>query len=187
MMVDWRGLNSAQFWNIHKFWGAKRVLASHHSTLLSVKAILGLNPQGQTPSNTEESGVLCITALDGYPLHSGQHPLYSVGNPYICATAIHEPGYSSLLSLTLLTSTFCFQLTFAHAQAEPPEPRHRLICNRQSITLCVKKLGPPCVSSLWRQVMECGGNRRQWRFQMETKCHSETIRVPLRKMYLNTH
>ena len=68
-----------------------------------------------------------------------QHPLYSVGEPCICATALYEPCYSSLLSPTLLTSTFCFWLTFAYSQAEPPEPHHRLICNRHIYHICMSR------------------------------------------------
>src|SRR5882724_11137492 len=49
----------------------------------------------------------------------------------------------SLPSSTLLTSAFCFRLTFAYTRAEPPEPCHWLICNRHSCH--VKKLGP----TLW--------------------------------------
>src|SRR5882724_11523282 len=83
------------------------------------------------------AGVLCHHSPRQISLAFGQHPLYSVSDPYICTTALYEPCYSSLPSLTLLTSTFCFQLTFAYAQAKPPKPHHWLICNRHIYHICM--------------------------------------------------
>jgi len=38
--------------------------------------------------------------------------------------------------------------------------------------------------SFLKEAMECDGKMRQWRFSMETRCHSETIRCHWRKLYL---
>src|SRR5882724_5461142 len=103
--------------------------------------------------------VLCHHSPRWISLTFGQHSLYSVGDPYICATALYGPCYSSLPSPTLLTSTFCFQPTFAYTQAKPPEPCYWLICNRHIYHAAHQEARPdPVVPSLLRQAVECGGN-----------------------------
>jgi len=149
------------FETYHKFWGAKWA-PSFTTTLHSSQWRLSLDliPKGPNPIKYWGICVLCHHSPRRISLAFGQHPLYSVGNPYICATAIHEPGYSSLLSLTLLTSTFASSWHFAHAQAEPPEPRHRLICNRHIYHVCASRSwAQPCVSITLETSHECGGNR----------------------------
>src|SRR5882724_3562999 len=95
--------------------------------------------EGLSSAGNIQGTVLCHHSPRWISLAFGQHPLYLVSDPYICATATHEPCYSSLLSPTLLTSTFCFRPTFAHARAEPPEPRHQLICNRHDYHVCASR------------------------------------------------
>ena len=109
--------------------------------------------------------VLCHHSPRWISLTFRQHPLYSVSDPYICATALYKPCYSSLPSPTLLISTFCFWPTFAYAQAEPPEPHHWLICNRHIYHIYMSRSqARPCGSIT--SVTSCGmwWKARQWRF-----------------------
>src|SRR5882724_7182545 len=86
----------------------------------------------------------------------------------------------SLPSSTLLTSTFCFQPTFAYARAKPPEPCHRLICNRHIYHVCTSRSQAQlCGSTTSERSHGMRWKPRQWRLLMETRCHLETIRVPL--------
>src|SRR5882724_3437658 len=68
-----------------------------------------------TTKATSQGAVLCHHSPRWISRAFGQHPLYLDGDPYICTTALYKPCYSSLPSLRLLTSTFCFWPTFASA------------------------------------------------------------------------
>src|SRR5882724_12784871 len=105
-----------------------------------------------------------ITSLDRYPLHSDNIHYIQMAT-LICSTALYKPCYSSLLSPTLLTSTFCFWLTFAYAQAKPPEPHHQLICNRHIHHVCASRSqAQPCGSITLETSCGMWWKPRQWRF-----------------------
>jgi len=124
--------------------------------------------------------VLCHRSPRQISLAFGKHPSYLVGDPYICATALYEPCYSSLPSPTLLTSTFCFWPTFAYTRAEPPKPHHWLICNRKIYHVCPSRIqAQPCGSITSETSHGMWWKLRQWRLKMEAKFHWETIGVPL--------
>jgi len=89
-----------------------------------------------------------ITALDGYPLHSDNihyirwQPLY-----------MHYRPLQTILFITsvptLLTSTFCFWMTFAYARAEPPSHIISSFVTGTSITsACQEAQSDPVVPSL---------------------------------------
>src|SRR5882724_11171638 len=108
--------------------------------------------------------VLCHHSPRWISLTFREHPLYSVSNPYICTTALYGPC-SSLPSPTLLTSTFCFWLTFAYARAKPPEPCHWLICNRHIYHVCMSRSqARPCGSITSETSCGMWWKPRQWRF-----------------------
>src|SRR5882724_2551317 len=99
-----------------------------------------------------------ITALDGYPSHLDKHPLYSVGNPYICATALYGPCYH-------FHPRHSLHLPFASGQhllmPEPSHPSHVIgsFVTGTPITSVHQEARPDSVvPPLLRQAMECGGN-----------------------------
>src|SRR5882724_2322855 len=116
-----------------KFFFGLHNSASPRLLIMTSLFILRYFEHGRTDWDSQSfklgGGVLCHHSPRWISLAFGQYPLYSVGNPYICATTLYKPCYSLLPSLTLLTSIFCFQKTFAYARAELPKPHHRLICN----------------------------------------------------------
>ena len=143
--------------------------ASPKLLIMTSLFILRYFEHGQTDWDSQYfklgGGVLCHHSPRWISLTFGQHPLYSDGNPYICTTTLYEPCYSSLLSPTLLTSTFCFRLTFAYSRAEPPEPHHWFICNRHIYHVCMSRSqAQPCGSITSETSHGMWWKPRQWRF-----------------------
>jgi len=142
----------------------------------------------QGPSKPENVVTLyCATiALGGYSPHLKIH--YSRCN--LClymrhhlwrTLAIYNPVSSLLPSIT--SSWFYFCQSQATHGSHPSAHHISLIYH----TCCIKRGSPTLASSyhFWKKLW-MWWKMRQWRFLMETRCHSETIGWPLAGTYLST-
>src|SRR5882724_87329 len=104
-------------------------------------------------------------------------------SPYICGTTFSELWHFTLWASSLLPSTY-FWLNLL-----PSEPSHSQVTSSahphqlSSIKLAHQSINRGGLTlqflSFLKEAVECDGKTRQWRFSMETRCHSETIGVPL--------
>src|SRR5882724_7739172 len=106
--------------------------------------------------------VLCHHSSRRISLTFGQHPLYLVGDPYICTTALYRP-WSSLPSPTLLTSTFASGRRLL--TPEPSHPSHIIgsFVTGRTITSAHQE-ARPCGSITSETSHGMWWKPRQWRF-----------------------
>src|SRR5882724_6852258 len=102
----------------------------------------------------------CIVHSPGWiSLTFGQHPLYSVSDPYICATALYRQCYH-------FHPRHSLHLPFASGRhlltPEPSHPSHIIgsFVTGTAITSARQEARPDSVvPPLLRQAVECGGNQ----------------------------
>src|SRR5882724_11728504 len=106
---------------------------------------------------------------------------------YICGIIFGKPWQSTLWASSLLPSTLLLA-NFASVQAEPLAG-HIFGSSTASLIYhtCASKGWPdPVVPIIYERSHGIQWKLRQWRFLMETRCHSETIRVPLAETVFKT-
>src|SRR5882724_10561738 len=101
-------------------------------------------------------------------------------SPYICSTTFSKLWHFTLWASSLLPSTY-FWLNLLPSELSHSRSHPRLIHIGPHLSSLHIKRGD---LTLWflsflKEAVECDGKTRQWRFSMETRCHSETIGVPL--------
>jgi len=146
--------------------------------LLTAKLMV-LGPAQETRTCRD---VLCYHSPRRIFLTFRQDPLYSRCRPLPIYAAPPSANSGNLRfrpchSFHPLTSSqFCFCLSQATHGSHP-----RLIHISPHLSSLHIKRGSLTLRflSFLKEAVECDGKMRQWRFLMETRCHSETIGVPL--------
>src|SRR5882724_3929485 len=101
-------------------------------------------------------------------------------SPYICGTTFSELWQFTLQASSLLPSTY-FQPILLPSELSHSRVTSSAHPHQPSSIMPVHQRG---ILTLWfisflKEAMKCDGKQDKWRFLMETRCHLETIGVPL--------